>query len=111
MSIPSINAFFAKANPIACIKLPKKAKSRPKKTIFFSPFLLISDIDIPNITKKIPKRTTKSRFSFKNMMERRRVIKGEEVKISIVSWGPIKRKLLNKKRSPKARPTIPLNER
>lgn len=110
VSIPELRAFFARIKPMDCIRAPKKEKITPFK-INLPNLFFISARQIPEITRIIPRRSRREIFSLRNIRERSRVIRGEEVKISIESWGPRRRKLSNSSQSPKPRPIIPLKER
>lgn len=110
VSIPVFKPFFARISPMDCIRAPKKEKSAPLKTILPNLFF-ISARQMPEITRIIPKKSRGEIFSLRNIKERSRVIRGEEVKISIESCGPSKRKLSKRSQSPRPSPMIPLKER
>lgn len=110
VSIPVFNAFFARIRPRDCIRAPKKEKRTPLKRIFSILFLKRAQ-NIPEIIKIIPMKSIKEIFSFKNIKESKRVIKGEEVKISMENWGPKRRKLSNRSQSPMPKPIAPLKDR
>lgn len=93
-----------------CIRAPKKEKITPFKIILPNLFF-ISARQIPVITRIIPRRSRREIFSLRKISESKSVIKGEEVNMSIESWGPRRRKLSKSSQSPNPRPIIPLKER